>query len=92
MIYMLKVSIVCCFTCCLLLTLSSVIQPVYVKDDFFDSLSCDALNSGSHNGRPRFSEQVRRDTEVLFLFCPPNFPAYNLTRISSVKCLSHLNW
>ncbi|KAJ0100299.1 hypothetical protein Patl1_21512 [Pistacia atlantica] len=42
-------------------------KPGYVKDDFFDSLSCDALDGGSRNGRPRprFSEQVRRDTEVL---------------------------
>lgn len=43
-------------------------QPVYVKDDFFDSLSCDALDGGLRNGRARtrFSEQVRRDTEVLY--------------------------
>ncbi|KAH7554413.1 hypothetical protein JRO89_XS12G0197400 [Xanthoceras sorbifolium] len=41
-------------------------KAVYVKDDFFDSLSCDALDGGSRNGRTRFSEQVRRDTEV---FC-----------------------
>ncbi|KAL9427590.1 hypothetical protein AB3S75_029723 [Citrus x aurantiifolia] len=47
-------------------------KPVYVKDDFFDSLSCDALNSGSHNGRPRFSEQVRRDTETF-----GDFPRYH---------------
>ncbi|XP_044468434.1 protein decapping 5-like [Mangifera indica] len=39
-------------------------KPVYVKDDFFDSLSCDALDAGSRNGRTRFSEQVRRDTET----------------------------
>ncbi|KAJ4707143.1 protein decapping 5-like [Melia azedarach] len=39
-------------------------NPVYVKDDFFDSLSCDAIDGGSRNGRPRFSEQVRRDTET----------------------------
>ncbi|XP_044506944.1 protein decapping 5-like [Mangifera indica] len=39
-------------------------KPVYVKDDFFDSLSCDALDGGSRNGRPRFSEQVKRDTET----------------------------
>ncbi|OMO94693.1 hypothetical protein COLO4_16202 [Corchorus olitorius] len=38
-------------------------KPVYVKDDFFDSLSCDALD-GSRNGRTRFSEQMRRDTET----------------------------
>ncbi|XP_050381030.1 protein decapping 5-like [Argentina anserina] len=37
---------------------------VYVKDDFFDSLSCDALNRGSHNERIKFSEKVRKDTET----------------------------
>ncbi|GMI97024.1 hypothetical protein HRI_003371700 [Hibiscus trionum] len=42
------------------------VKPVYVKDDFFDSLSCDSLGGGSRNGRTRFSEQMRRDTEVLF--------------------------
>lgn len=43
-----------------------LLQPVYVKDDFFDSLSCDSLGGGSRNGRTRFSEQMRRDTEVLY--------------------------
>lgn len=47
-------------------------KPVYVKDDFFDSLSCDALDGGSRNGRTRFSEQVRRDTETF-----GNFPRYH---------------
>ncbi|KAL6135415.1 hypothetical protein ACLB2K_067643 [Fragaria x ananassa] len=37
---------------------------VYVKDDFFDSLSCDALDRGSQNVRTKFSEQVRKDTET----------------------------
>ncbi|KAK8675774.1 hypothetical protein V6N13_033837 [Hibiscus sabdariffa] len=37
---------------------------VYVKDDFFDSLSCDSLAGGSRNGRTRFSEQMTRDTET----------------------------
>ncbi|KAL6136729.1 hypothetical protein ACLB2K_062024 [Fragaria x ananassa] len=37
---------------------------VYVKDDFFDSLSCDALDRGSQNGRTKFSEQMRKDTET----------------------------
>ncbi|KAL4310573.1 hypothetical protein GQ457_01G050940 [Hibiscus cannabinus] len=40
------------------------VKPVYVKDDFFDSLSCDSLGGGSRNGRARFSEQMRRDTET----------------------------
>ncbi|XP_015880566.3 protein decapping 5 [Ziziphus jujuba] len=39
-------------------------KPVYVKDDFFDSLSCDALDAGSHNGRTRFSDQLKKDTET----------------------------
>ncbi|KAJ4707144.1 protein decapping 5-like [Melia azedarach] len=47
-------------------------KPVYVKDDFFDSLSCDALDGGSRNGRTRFSEQVKRDTETF-----GNFPRYH---------------
>lgn len=37
-------------------------KPVYVKDDFFDSLSCDALDR-SRNDR-RFSEQRKIDTET----------------------------
>ncbi|KAA3471459.1 protein decapping 5-like [Gossypium australe] len=40
------------------------VKPLYVKDDFFDSLSCDSLGGGSRNGRTRFSEQMRRDTET----------------------------
>ncbi|XP_022759230.1 protein decapping 5-like isoform X2 [Durio zibethinus] len=39
-------------------------KPVYVKDDFFDSLSCDSLDGGSRDGRARFSEQMKRDTET----------------------------
>ncbi|KAK8574955.1 hypothetical protein V6N12_062632 [Hibiscus sabdariffa] len=39
------------------------VKPVYVKDDFFDSLSYDSLGGGSRNGRTRFSEQMTRDTE-----------------------------
>ncbi|GAV75635.1 FDF domain-containing protein/LSM14 domain-containing protein [Cephalotus follicularis] len=45
-------------------TSRSETKPVYVKDDFFDSLSCDALNGGSRGGRTRFSEQLRRDGET----------------------------
>ncbi|XP_039064047.1 protein decapping 5-like [Hibiscus syriacus] len=40
------------------------VKPVYVKDDFFDSLSCDSLGGGFRGGRTRFSEQMRRDTET----------------------------
>jgi protein LSM14 len=47
-----------------------VLQPVYVKDDFFDSLSCDALDRESRNGRTKFSDQLRKDSEV---FLPYSF-------------------
>ncbi|XP_008800897.1 protein decapping 5-like [Phoenix dactylifera] len=40
------------------------IKPVYCKDDFFDSLSCDTLNNGARNGRTKFSEQLKIDTET----------------------------
>ncbi|KAL6006911.1 hypothetical protein ACLOJK_032407 [Asimina triloba] len=39
-------------------------KPVYVKDDFFDTLSCNALDRGSRNGRTKFSEQMKIDTET----------------------------
>ncbi|XP_074308276.1 protein decapping 5-like isoform X2 [Silene latifolia] len=39
-------------------------KTVYQKDDFFDTLSCNALDRESRNGRPRFSEQMRLDTET----------------------------
>ncbi|KAM0983661.1 hypothetical protein PS2_010932 [Malus domestica] len=43
------------------------IKPVYNKDDFFDTISC---NSTSHdqNGRTRYSEQIKIDTETFGAF------------------------
>ncbi|KAL2928230.1 Protein decapping 5 [Bienertia sinuspersici] len=45
------------------------IWPVYKKDDFFDTLSCNSLDRESRNGRTRFSEQMKLDTETF-----GNFP------------------
>uniref|UniRef100_A0A804Q024 Protein decapping 5 n=1 Tax=Zea mays TaxID=4577 RepID=A0A804Q024_MAIZE len=39
-------------------------KAVYVKDDFFDSLSCNQIDNGGRNGRVKFSEQRKIDTEV----------------------------
>ncbi|KAG8053657.1 hypothetical protein GUJ93_ZPchr0001g31592 [Zizania palustris] len=39
-------------------------KPVYVKDDFFDSLTGGTFGHGGQNGRPRFSEQRKTDTET----------------------------
>ncbi|XP_057961457.1 protein decapping 5 [Malania oleifera] len=40
------------------------IKHVYNKDDFFDTLSCNALGHESHSGRTKFSEQMKIDTET----------------------------
>ncbi|XP_077244711.1 protein decapping 5-like isoform X2 [Tasmannia lanceolata] len=39
-------------------------KPVYVKDDFFDTLSGNALNRGAWNGRTNFSGRMKLDTET----------------------------
>ncbi|KAF8650347.1 hypothetical protein HU200_063965 [Digitaria exilis] len=40
------------------------VKPVYVKDDFFDSLSSGTFGRGGPNGTGRFSERRRVDTET----------------------------
>ncbi|KAK4479867.1 hypothetical protein RD792_015410 [Penstemon davidsonii] len=40
------------------------IKTVYNKDDFFDSLSCNSMDNDPNHGRPRYSEQMKLDTET----------------------------
>ncbi|KAJ8760405.1 hypothetical protein K2173_015072 [Erythroxylum novogranatense] len=47
------------------------VKPVYNKDDFFDTLSCNTLGHDSQNGRTRFSDQMKIDTETF-----GDFPRY----------------
>ncbi|XP_020571777.1 protein decapping 5 [Phalaenopsis equestris] len=46
------------------------VKPVYVKDDFFDSLSSNS-NDQTSNGRIKFSEQLKIDTETFGNFSRP---------------------
>ncbi|XP_022731306.1 protein decapping 5-like isoform X2 [Durio zibethinus] len=40
------------------------IKPVYVKDEFFDSLSCNTFDREPKQGRSKFSEQKKLDVET----------------------------
>ena len=41
------------------------LQGGYVKDDFFDSLSSNALDSNLHNGKTKLSERMKMDAKVI---------------------------
>lgn len=45
------------------------LQPVYQKDDFFDSLSSSVIDRGDYQSgrRTRYPEQFKLDTEVIFV-------------------------
>ncbi|PKU77042.1 Protein decapping 5 [Dendrobium catenatum] len=51
------------------------IKPVYVKDDFFDTLSRNT-NDQTSNGRIKYSEQLKIDTETFGNFQRNRPPAY----------------
>ncbi|KAE8666102.1 Protein decapping 5 [Hibiscus syriacus] len=40
------------------------VKPVYYKDEFFDTLSSNTRANDSQNGKPRFYEQMKLDTET----------------------------
>ncbi|XVE56354.1 hypothetical protein DITRI_Ditri04bG0002700 [Diplodiscus trichospermus] len=44
------------------------IKPVYVKDEFFDSLSCNTFDREPKKRRPKFSEQKKLDAETFGKF------------------------
>ncbi|XP_028768645.1 protein decapping 5 [Neltuma alba] len=47
------------------------VKPVYNKDDFFDTISCNSLDYDPQNGRTRYSEQIKIDTETFGDFMRP---------------------